>query len=96
MKPHQFIIMVLVLAFVGFSSGFAQQSAEQLYQSGLYQEEIEGDLEAAIKIYETIISSYADNRPVAAKTYLHMGMCHEKLGSEQARRLYSEVISKYS
>ena len=53
MKLHQFICMVLVLSLVGFSSGFAQQSAEQQYQSGLYQEEIEGDLEAAIKIYES-------------------------------------------
>jgi Tol biopolymer transport system component len=95
MKPHQFIVMVLILAFVGFSSGFAQQSAEQLYQSGLYQEEIEGDLEAAIKIYETIISSYVDNRPVAAKTYLHIGLCYEKLGLNEAQKAYRNVVENY-
>ncbi len=74
----------------------AQQSAEQLYQSGLYQEEIEGDLEAAIKIYETIISNYPDNRPVAAKTYLHIGLCYEKLGKQEAKTAYRHVIQKYS
>jgi len=95
MKPHQFIVMVLVFTFVGFSSGLAQQSAEQFYQSGLYQEEIEGDLEAAIKIYETITSNYADNRPVAAKTYLHMGLCYEKLGMNEAQKAYHKVVQNY-
>jgi Tol biopolymer transport system component len=95
MKLHQFLFLVLVISFVGFSTGFAQQSAEQLYQSGLYQEEIEGDLKAAIKIYESIISKYPDNRPVAAKTYLQIGLCYEKLGLEEAQKAYRKVVDNY-
>ena len=77
MKLHHIIVVVLVFMFIGVSSGYAQQTAEQLYQSGLYKEEIEGELEAAIKIYETIINEYPGNRPVAAKAYLHIGLCYE-------------------
>jgi len=95
MKLHHFIAVGFVFIFIGVSSGYAQQSAEQLYQSGLYKEEIEGDLDAAIKIYETIINEYPENRPVAAKTYLHIGLCYEKLGLEEAQKAYRKVVEGY-
>ncbi len=96
MKLHHFIAVVLVFMFIGVSSGYAQQTAEQLYQSGLYKEEIEGKLDAAIKIYETIINQYPENRAVAAKTHLHIGLCHEKLGNTAARKEYERIVSEYT
>jgi Tol biopolymer transport system component len=96
MKLHRFIVVVLVFMFIGVSSGSAQQTAEQLYQSGLYKEEIEGMLDAAIKIYETIINQYPGNRLVAAKTQFHIGLCYEKLGNTEARKAYERVVSIYS
>ena len=95
MKVHHIIVVVLVFMFIGVSSGYAQQTAEQLYQSGLYKEEIEGELDAAIKIYETIIKQYPENRLVAAKTQLHIGLCYEKLGLKEAQRAYQKVVDKY-
>lgn len=96
MKSHHFIAAVLVFMFAGMSSGYAQQTAEQLYQSGLYKEEIEGQLDAAIKIYQTIISQYPENRSVVAKTYLHIGLCREKLGNAEARKAYEVVVRDYA
>jgi Tol biopolymer transport system component len=96
MKLHHFIVFVLVFTFIGVSSGLAQQTAEQLYQSGLYKEEIKGELDAAIKIYETIINKYPENRSVAAKTQLHIGLCYEKLGNEKARKVYELVVREYA
>jgi Tol biopolymer transport system component len=96
MKLHQFIVVVLVFTFIGVSSGYAQQTAEQLYQSGLYKEEIKGELDSAIKIYETIINQYPENRSVAAKTQLHIGLCYEKLGNAQARKAYERVVNEYT
>jgi Tol biopolymer transport system component len=96
MKLNYSIVVVLVFMFIGVSSGYAQQTAEQLYQSGLYKEEIEGKLDAAIKIYETIINQYPDNRSVAAKTQLHIGLCYEKLGNVQARKAYELVVRDYA
>jgi Tol biopolymer transport system component len=95
MKLHHFIVVVLVFTFIGVSSGYAQQNAEQLFQSGLYKEEIEGELDAAIKIYETIINQYPENRSVAAKTQLHIGLCYEKLGNAEARKAYERVVRDY-
>jgi len=96
MKSHKLIVVVLVFAFVLVSSGYGQQTAEQLYQSALYKEEIEGEMDAAIKIYETVIKQYPENRSVVAKTYLHIGLCHEKLGNAEARKSYERVVSDYA
>jgi WD40 repeat protein len=96
MKTRHIIVVVLIFMFAGVSAGYAQQTAEQLYQSGLYKEEIEGQLDAAIKIYQTIISQYPENRSVAAKTHLHIGLCYEKLGNTQARKAYELVVRDYA
>ena len=96
MKSHQFIIVVLLFAFSMVSAGYGQQTAEQLYQSALYKEEIEGELDAAIKIYETIIKQYPENRPVAAKALLHSGICKERLGMKEAQKAYERVVRDYN
>jgi len=96
MKSHHFIAVILVLMFIGVSSGYAQQTAEQLYQSALYKEEIEGELDAAIKIYETVIKQYPENRPFAAKSLLHSGICKERLGMKEAQKSYERVVREYS
>ena len=95
MKSHQFIVVVLVFSLICVSSGYAQQTAEQLYQSGLYKEEIKGELDSAIKIYETIINQYPENRSVAAKALLHFGICKERLGMKEATVAYQKVVDKY-
>ena len=97
MKSHQFIVIVIVFvfAFVLVLDSYSQQTAEQLYQSALYKEEIEGEMDAAIKIYETVIKQYPENRSVAAKTQLHIGLCYEKLGLKEAQKAYQKVIETY-
>jgi Tol biopolymer transport system component len=95
MKSHQFIVIVFVFTFVLVPDGYSQQTAEQLYQSALYKEEIEGEMDAAIKIYETVIKKFPENRSVAAKTQLHIGLCYEKLGLKEAQKAYQKVVDKY-
>ena len=72
-----------------------QQSAELLYKSGLYEEQITGDLQKAIGIYQQILSRFPDSRETAAKTLLHIGQCHEKLGSQEALKAYKRLINDY-
>ncbi len=96
MKSHHFIAVVVVFTFIGLSSVYAQQTAEQLYQSALYKEEIEGELDAAIKIYEAVIKQYPENRPSAAKSLLHSGICKERLGIKEAQKAYERVVRDYA
>ena len=89
------LVSVAVLLLTAGTSN-AQNASEQLFEKALYAEEMKGDLAEAIKIYQQVLKENPGDRQVSARTLLHIGMCYEKLGSEQARQAYQDVISKYS
>ena len=82
-----FIIGGTVVAF--------SQNPDQLYQKGLIKEEGEGDLPAAIKYYKQVANSQAVNKSLRAKALLHVGLCYEKLGKEEATRAYQRLVNNY-
>jgi Tol biopolymer transport system component len=88
------ILFLLILSLAGQTS-FAQ-SAEELMPKAIQLEEVKGELEKAIEVYQTIIHTYPDNKPVAARAYFHMGMCYEKLGKQEAEKAYNTVIKDYT
>ena len=71
------------------------KQAEQLLSEAIYQEEVNGELDEAIKSYELIIKQYPENRKVAAEAYFHLGMCYEKMGNQEAKKAYQEILQKY-
>ncbi|UCC49253.1 MAG: tetratricopeptide repeat protein, partial [Gemmatimonadota bacterium] len=95
MKTHRMLATVLVFALVSAAVAYAQQTAEELYQAGLYQEEVQGDLERAIEVYRQILEDFPYSRAVGAKAQLHIGHCYEKLGLRQAQQAYQRVIDDY-
>jgi Tol biopolymer transport system component len=95
MNPRRVIITVLALALVAAASAYAQGIAEELYQAGLYQEEVQGNLESAIDIYRQILENFPDNRAVGARAQLHVGLCYEKLGLREAQQAYRSVIADF-
>ncbi len=88
------ILFPVILVMLGQTS-FAQ-TAEELMPMAIQLEEVNGELEKAIEVYQVIIEKYPDNKPVAAKAYFHMGMCYEKLGKQEAQNAYRMVLSNYS
>jgi Tol biopolymer transport system component len=90
------IVCAAIAAILGLAlSGASQQSAEQLYKSGLYEEEMAGDLQKAIGIYQDLLKRFPDNREIAAIAQFHIGLCHEKLGTEEAKKAFQKVIDNY-
>ncbi len=99
MKRNRTIISVaavLLVALVLAPPVFAQQDAEQLFQSGVYKENVEGDLESAIEIFEGIVKDFPQNRSVAARALLHLGSSYQKLGSQKAEDTYQRLINDFS
>jgi Tol biopolymer transport system component len=88
----------LVSAFAGayVTSDPSPQSAEELYQAALLKKEAEGDLGGAIKLFQSIIVKFPDNKDVAAKAQLQIGACYEKLGKAEAIKAYELVVERYS
>lgn len=98
MKPTtRLLIAVLVLAVGGILSAGAiqQETASGLFEKAVYLEETKGDLQQAIEIYGQVLEKYADNQPVAAKALYRMGLCHEKMGSQEAQKAYRSLIDRY-
>jgi Tol biopolymer transport system component/Skp family chaperone for outer membrane proteins len=91
--------IALALAIILTSAATApqkSQSAEVLLGTALHQEEVEGNLEAAIQTYKKLLADYPDNRPLAARALLQMGRCYEKLGKEGARNAYERLVRDYA
>ncbi|MCK7478332.1 MAG: tetratricopeptide repeat protein [Candidatus Moduliflexus flocculans] len=64
-------------------------------KAGLYEEEVGGDLQKAIAIYQDLLKRFPGSREVAAKAQLHIGLCYEKLGTREAEKAFQRVIDNY-
>jgi Tol biopolymer transport system component len=94
MNRNTIIAAFFALVFLGGQCALAQ-SGYNLFQKGLVQERVKGDLDEAIKIYERIIVKFPNDRPIAAKALLHIGLCKEKLGRNEAINAYQKVMELY-
>lgn len=86
-------IALLVLALT-IDRSFAQ-TAEELYQKGIQLEEVKGELEKAIEVFDRVVKEFPKERAVAAKAQLHIGLCYEKLGIKEAEKAYQKVVENY-
>jgi Tol biopolymer transport system component len=95
MKSKAIVVMGLALIVALALAVGGQQNAEQLYKSGLYEEEVGGDLQKAVGIYQEILKRFPDSRAIAAKAQLHIGLCFEKSGAQEAQKAFQKVIDNY-
>jgi Tol biopolymer transport system component len=70
--------------------------AEALLQKAIQAETVDGNLKAAIGLYEQAVAAAGSNRSVAARALVQMGQCHEKLGSAEAQKAYQRVVRDFA
>jgi len=96
MKRLKSIILIFLLAIGLFSTVALAKSAGVMLQEGLYAEEIEGDLDAAIKIYQQIIADPSANRSHVAQALYRQGMCYmKKKDEQQAKAVFQKLVQQY-
>jgi len=96
MNCRKTLVTIMAISLIlGSYQSFAQ-TAEDLISKGIQLEEVKGELEKAIEVYQTIVTRFSDNRPIAAKAQLHVGLCYEKLGLKEAQKAYECVVSEYA
>lgn len=71
------------------------QKPEEQFQKGLIKEEGEGALLEAIDIYNEVAEDESAKRSLQAKSLLHVGLCYEKLGKQEAERTYRKIINQF-
>ncbi len=102
MKHLSRIVLAVIVAGSGLwllaSTGREQtvQDPEVQFQRAVQLETIEGNLNAAIDLYKQVIKNNGNNRAVAAKALLRLGGCYEKLGEEEARKTYQQLVNDYA
>jgi hypothetical protein len=85
------LLMVLLLA-----ASAAAQPASDLLQSGIFAQEVQGDLDGAIRIYRQILSAGEAMRLYAAQAQYRLGICLlRKKDVAGARAALDAVIKNY-
>ena len=72
------------------------QNGKKLLAAGIYEEEVNGNLEAAIDIYSQITKDLNYDRGISAEALYRLGVTYEKLGTQNALKYYRELVSRYS
>lgn len=84
MKTHRHLAVVLAAAactlgfWVPAAPGQKSMRQEALLRKAIQIETVDGDLAAAINVYQQILANPGSNRSVAAKAQLHLDLCYEK------------------
>ncbi|MGH9720046.1 MAG: hypothetical protein ACRD8O_07520, partial [Bryobacteraceae bacterium] len=100
MKTQQFttsipaVAILVCLAVAAPAQKISQP--ELLFREALHKQQVEGDLSAAIKLYERVVSSATSNRPLAAKALLELARCYEKQGNAEARKTYERLVRDFA
>jgi Tol biopolymer transport system component len=93
-KKSLIILGVGFFCVMMFSQG--AQEAEKLFQKGIHLEQVKGELKEAIAVYQKLIDDYGEERSLVAKALLHIGICNEKMGKEEAQKAYQRIIREFS
>ncbi len=74
-KRHVITVHLFLVGVFLLGTGMVQQeSAEGLYEKGIYLEETKGDLEGAISLYQKIVDNFSDvRRARVARALVQMG-----------------------
>ncbi len=94
-KLRTCLLIVFCLSLLAGASPRTPQSIEALMGTALRQEEVEGNIEAAIATYKKVIAADGVSRALAATAQYRIGLCYEKLGNTEARRAFEQVLSNY-
>lgn len=92
---HSLVVSIL-LGFSGTFTSTAAESLSVLLQKGIFAEETEGDLDAAIKIYDSIVKEAEANRSLVAQAKYRLGVCYKKKGSKaEAIEILNQFVEQY-
>ncbi len=95
MKSLRSILILVVTLIVAGNLPSLAQTPEQLYQRGLVKEEGEGELQDAIILYSQIADDPSADQALRAKALLHIGMCYERMGTQEAVEAYQRLVSDF-
>lgn len=90
------VLIALPLVLVPNASGATDEATTAL-QKGLFEEEANHDLTAAIRAYQGVIKQFDRDRKLAATAVFRLGECYRKQGqTNDANAQYERIIRDFS
>ena len=89
------LLIAGVLALSPMAGAQRADKAASMLEAATQAELVDGNLAAAIKLYQQILASFSAERPIAAAALLGLGRCYEQLGQPKAREIYERLIAQY-
>ncbi len=94
------IKMTVIFAALFLSGGFASAATNDitpLLQKGLFEEEANHNLEAAMRQYQAAIDGFDQDRQLAATAVFRLGECYRKLGkTNEAVVQYERILRDFA
>lgn len=87
-----FLVCFLLTTLISFGQ---EKKPDELLSNAIYLEEVKGNLEEAILIYQDIIKKYPEQRAIAAEALFHLGLSNEKLGNKKAKGYYETLVNSF-
>jgi tetratricopeptide (TPR) repeat protein len=89
-------LLIGVLFTLAATIGLVAQSAQELYQRALVEEQATGNLTQAIALYAQAAQSAGKDRALAAKALMRMAGAQEKVGAAaEAEKSYAALLRAY-
>src|SRR4030042_516723 len=96
MKTLRITTIMFLFASGLFNAAAAAKPASVMLREGLYAEEVDGDIDAALKIYEEIINDKSASRETVAQALYRQGMCGLKKKDDScARDTFVKLTAEY-
>lgn len=90
-------VVVTVVALSVFHSFAQEQNPRQLFERARMLDESNQNLTEAIKLYSQVVKQSQEQRALAARAQLRVGLLYERLGRKaEAQRAFQAVVSQYA
>lgn len=90
-------ILILALGLVLRLSGAASNDLASVFKQGLLEEEANRNLEAAIRAYQQVVTTFDKDRRTAATAAYRLGECYRKLGrTNEAVAQFERVVREFA
>jgi hypothetical protein len=97
-KVHRLAVLsVLLVTCIAFAAATPQNPhVMDMYQQALLLERVDGNLDAAIKLFDQVSADSRDDRSLAGKALLGAARCYEKLRRPGTVARYEAIVHQYA
>ena len=86
------LLLLAITSVLGTAQIAAAASPSELLEQGIYSEETKGDVDAALKLYQQVVTEAKAGQAVAAQAQYRLGVCYyKKKNYAEANAAFREV-----